>query len=298
MVNNSFSQFIEELRIARNLSRDDFLDDIISKRQYQRFLNGESSIKNDVMTKLLTKLEVNSLDIYYQTIINSEQHSRDLRKAHEEYIAFNYQEAYKILESINIDEVKSTFDVKSYTYLKTVLDIHFKKLPESTGIEKLSDLINYPDILNSQMINYLEINTLLFISDFMIKNKNDHSIPNFLYKIFKDEAYIYNQINPFYRPILYSNLSRALGIVKEYKKSVKIANLGIQLCEKYQILAGLEHLLYYKAVGLRYTNAHEIKIKDTLARLKHTLEIFNNQAKKEYFITAIEKSFNIKYNEL
>lgn len=298
MVNNSFAQFIEELRISRNLSRDEFLEGIISKRQYQRFLNGESSIKNDIMTQLLSKLEINSLDVYYQNIINSEQHSKDIRKAHELYISFKYTEAYKILHSIKIEDVKSSYDTKFYTYLLTALEIYFKKLPESVGVEKIANMINYPEILDSQMLTLLEINTLLYISDYMIKKKNDHRIPSFLYKVFKDEANIYNQINPFYRPILYSSLSRALGVVDEHEKSVKIADIGIKQCEQDQILAGLGHLLYYKAIGLKYMNKSENEILPVLKQLKHTLEIFNNKTKKEFFISALERNFTVAYTEI
>lgn len=298
MVNNSFAQFIEELRISRNLSRDDFLEGVISKRQYQRFLNGESSIKNDVMTRLLTKLEINSLDVYYQNIMNTEQHSRDIRKAHELYVSYNYTEAYNILKSIDIKEIKSSYDVKFYNYLLTSLEIYFKKIPESVGVDKITKMINYPEILNSQILTLLEINSLLYISDYMIKKKNDHRIPSFLYKIFKDETNIYNQINPFYRPILYSNLSRALGFIDKYKKSVKIAEIGIKQCEQHQILAGLSHLLYYKAIGSKQINVDEKEIIYTLKQLKHTLEIFNNKIKKDFFISAIERNFSIDYNQL
>ena len=49
MNNNDFAQFIDELRESRNISREKLVDGIISQRQYYRFLNGDSSLKNDII---------------------------------------------------------------------------------------------------------------------------------------------------------------------------------------------------------------------------------------------------------
>ena len=38
---NDFGLFIDNLRKSRNMSREDFINGIISIRQYQRYVNGE-----------------------------------------------------------------------------------------------------------------------------------------------------------------------------------------------------------------------------------------------------------------
>jgi transcriptional regulator with XRE-family HTH domain len=296
MVNNSFAQFIEELRISRNMNREDFLDGIISKRQYQRFLNGESSIKNDVMTKLLERIELNSIDLYYQYLTLKGLHSKEILDVHELVTNFEFNKAYNKLQQVNFNSIKNDYDKKFFTYLDTLVKIKLNKIPKSTGNEKLIDLVNYPEVLNSTVLNFLEINTLVFISDYLILEKKDFKVPNYLFNLFRDKPAFFNMTNPYYKPVLYSNVSRSLGIIEEFEKSVQVANWGIEQCRKYQIYSGLNSLLYYKALGEEELYDDD-RSKKTIVRLLHSLEVFNLPSKETYY-NAIQKNFNLTVDEI
>ncbi|VEU79917.1 helix-turn-helix domain-containing protein [Haploplasma axanthum] len=48
--------FIEKLREYRNISQEEFLDDIVSMRQYRRYMNGDSTLSYVILDKLAIKL--------------------------------------------------------------------------------------------------------------------------------------------------------------------------------------------------------------------------------------------------
>jgi len=56
-----YGALIEKIRKDRNLSREDLCDNIMSKRNYQRFASGEVSISSDKIFKLVNNL---GLDVY------------------------------------------------------------------------------------------------------------------------------------------------------------------------------------------------------------------------------------------
>jgi hypothetical protein len=102
--------------------------------------------------------------------------------------------------------------------------------------------------------------------------------------------------NPYYKPVLYSNVSRSLGIIEEFEKSVQVANWGIEQCRKYQIYSGLNSLLYYKALGEEELYDDD-RSKKTIVRLLHSLEVFNLPSKETYY-NAIQKNFNLTVDEI
>ena len=50
------SLFIEKLRAYRNLTLEEFLHDIVSIRQYRRYLSGDSTLSYLILDNLATRL--------------------------------------------------------------------------------------------------------------------------------------------------------------------------------------------------------------------------------------------------
>ena len=48
--------FIEKLRSLRNITQEDFLHDIVSLRQYRRYISGDSTISYSILEKLSKRL--------------------------------------------------------------------------------------------------------------------------------------------------------------------------------------------------------------------------------------------------
>ena len=87
-----FGLFIDNIRNSRNMSREDFVEGILSTRQFQRYLKGESSITNDKIFQLVDKLEMNILNVY-KLFINRE--NTEYKLVHNIYnliISFNFKD--------------------------------------------------------------------------------------------------------------------------------------------------------------------------------------------------------------
>ncbi|MEC9484938.1 MAG: hypothetical protein UMR38_03565 [Candidatus Izemoplasma sp.] len=297
MADNNFAQFIEELRISRNLSREDFVDGIISTRQYQRFLNGESSIKNNNMTDLLERLEINSIDIYYQYLATNDDYIKKLTDAYQAYFNRNLLKTTQILSNINSDNISNDYYLKYYRFLKINTDIQLKKVPTSMGMEKLKELVDYPNILEHKILNFIEINILISLSDYIVTEEKDFRIANYLFDKLKSNPKLPNLSQISYKPALYSYVARTLGHIKEYEKSLQIAKTGLEICEKYQIYAGVNSLLYYHALGEKYVYDDKRHL-ETLRRLYFSLHIFNETPRTKTYKKFIQKNFSVSFEDL
>jgi hypothetical protein len=241
------------------------------------------------MISLLEKLEVNSISGLIE-IMNKNNYAQDiLYKAYSKYSNHYFKEALDVLSQVNYAKLKTQSTKKLYNYIDIVTKIELKIMPESTGMEKLKQLINYPDILENDILSFVEVNVLLFISNYLLRTDNDFRIPNLMFEILKKNSISPNQALSKNLPIYHSQVARSLGIIGEIEKSLEIANRGIEFCNKHKLLSGLEHLLYFKALSEKELYDDERYI-HTTRRLFNAIAIFEETELTLKFYTVIKKN--------
>lgn len=294
--NHDFALFIDELRKSRKISRENFADGVISLRQYYRFIRGESSLKSETVNSLLDKLEINTLEAY-------ETHLRRRNEAYEKLCYVydmcyndNYEEAYKLFSVLDYDTITSEYNKKYYKFLETIIYVYSKRISRLMGINKIKELIKYPDVLEKKVLSFIEISALTYISDFLVKNE-DYRIPNYTYNLIHDEENknfkeISSQSFPFYL-----TTAKCLGKIGDVEKSLEVANKGINLYHMQNSFNTLINLYYIRALSEKKLFSTTY-YKKTLCKIFALMYAHNNTTFVNEVKRVIYKNFGIKENDL
>lgn len=294
---NDFGRFIDNLRKSRNITRESFIDGIMSIRQYQRYVNGESSLNNEKLFKLIDNLGMNFLNVHKLYILRATEEGPRLRIIYKEIVSENYKLAKEMISKISIDDFNDEYNKSFFELCNLLLARRLKTMPSNLIVDKLKKLIGYPKCMKNKIISFVEYISYLDISSNSLDNGDDIIILNFLYDKIKGNNITSDSLNSLYLPSTYAHVSQRLGVIKEYKKSLLIAQKGIDFCVKCDSLNSLSHLFFYKALSLRLLDRNPESI---IAAKKsfNLLDIENKEHKTKSFIRIFEKSFNMKIDEL
>ena len=293
---NDFGLFIDDLRKKRNMSRENFINGIISIRQYQRYVNGESSLNNEKLFKLIDRLGMNFFNIHQFYLRKNNEHKSKLNKIYGEISRENIKLASELIDSISTDDFFDEYNKSFYELCKLLLFTRTKKMPSTLVVDKFKKLINYPDCLKNDIISFVEYVAYIEISTYS-NHSEDTRIVNYLYSKIKDNIISLDSTLIPYLPSAYAHVSRRFGVIEEFQKSLIIAQQGIDWCLRYDSFNSLAHLFYYKALSLSNLNRREESLV-TVRKLFSLLSVANNKNKTIMFTKVFEKDFNMKVSEL
>lgn len=293
-MDNNFALFIDDLRKSRNISRTDFVQDIISDRHYYRFIKGESSLKSETLMKLFDRLQLNTNSMIKLIANNSYNNNKDLVEAYNALYENKYKDSYEKLSKINYDEIKTEYQQKMYKIVNIISSYNLKLMSKSKAISETKELIEYPSILDKDSLNVIESCALNFISIKLIE-EGDHRIASFTYERLINQADDSSKsVNDL---ILYNSLAKSLGAIKEYEKARNIAKLGISEYISTSSLNVMESLLCLQALTEKYLNKPEAA-KKSLTRLFALLYSEDNVDRFKEYEELLKKKFNLKVSDL
>ena len=119
-MNTTFSNYLEKLRISRNISRNDFVSGILSERQYRRYLKGESTMPNDKVHLLVTKLGLDLADFYMSYLDDKESHLQVIKNLFNLIRTGKLAEANTLISTINYNELSTSYQKQFYTFCSYV----------------------------------------------------------------------------------------------------------------------------------------------------------------------------------
>jgi len=294
---NDFGAFLDSLRKSRNMSREEFIEDIMSLRQYQRYVNGESSLNNDKLFSLIDRLGMNYFSVHEMYFISTQNEITKLDYIYEAITQEDMKTASKLINEISSKDFYNEYN-KSYFKLCELLILKkTKRMPVSLVTDKLKELINYPNCLNNQIINFVEYVAFIHISSYSSSNYDDTRVLDFLYDKIKSNSISSSSTVLAYMPSTFSHIARRLGIIEEFEKALFIAQKGIDFCLSHETHNSLVHLLIYKSFALKDLN----RIDESLESAKIAFALLfveGNKSKTEQFTKIFETNFKTKVSEL
>jgi len=292
MITQNMGMVIDQIRQERKMSREDLCEDIMSVRNYQRFISEEVNVSNDKLNKLVDRL---NLDFFTVSEIFKHRSENKYSKLHHIYHLMQSnsdKEAYEALKKINVHSVESSYTELFYNYLKLDLERQLGITPIENSLEELQALINYPNILEYEVLNFIELNVLVILNTHFSK-KEDHTVADFLYKFLLDDKLNAKGILTSFLPALYSSTAQSLGTFMEYKKALKIADRGLLECKKLQMYNSMHNLLFFKAIAHQKLNQEDQTL-ETVKRLYTLLHTLNEPDKDNEYFPILERVFGKK----
>jgi len=294
---NDLGLYIDNLRKSRNISREDFIDGIISTRQYQRFVNGESSLNNEKTFKLIDRLGMSFFNVHKLYVLHTNKQRPKLNNIYKEIISENLNSASEFIEELSPDDFFDEYNKLFYEVLKLILHRRKKTMPFNLVADKLKRIINYPDCMKNEVMSFIEYIVYLNISSDNLDNNDDIKILNFLYEKISNENINFDYFSKRYIPSTYAHVAKKLGSIDEYKKALVISQKGIEYCKGAETINSLAHLYIYKALSLKYLE----RLDESYIAAKKcfdVLDIEEKDFKTKSFTDNFERLFNMKVTEL
>lgn len=184
---SNFVIAIETLRVSKKFTIYEFIDGIMSHRNYDRFLKNESNISTETLRLMLEKLDI-TLDVFIEYL-------RNITLLHhpEEYnivtniLTRHYKEANKIYKELDEDyEYNSVFSKYSLPICAAILQYKSNIITRDVMYEKIKNIINVEDFNNTSMIND-DIVFAACIYSTISKKEDSEKLIAYFFKLIKDK---------------------------------------------------------------------------------------------------------------
>lgn len=288
--------YIDRLRQMRNMSTEDFLDGIVSSRQYRRYISGDSTMSYLVLDDLSKRLGFTAENVLMELETEKIKQSQTIMAFYNAVLQKNQKEADRMLLEIDESELILETDLLLYKHGKLVYQHHFKHLQEELLIEETKKLLKYDELLKRQALSQSELHILITLFNYP-SFKEPEAIAKKLASYLDDRLLIVTGHNIKIVTLVLEELSRYYSIVENYEKMLYYADEALKYCLKIKSYYLLETIYYFKAAA-----HHELGMFEerdlALKRLYGLLVSENNQAKLDRYKGLFMKRFNKEVKDL
>lgn len=291
-----FGLFIDNIRSSRNISREDFVEGILSTRQFQRYIKGDSSISIEKILMLVDKLELEFFSTYNRFLKSSNKEHNMINELYNHITLMEFKESYDLILNYKDYNFTSTYYKKLFDLYVIITEHRLLRISRAMAIQYFEESIDYPTCMNNDVLNYIELTSLLYMAQIVTEKKKRKNIMNKLYRVLKDHKISDFGEKDAKMAVVYSVFSKLLGSQEKYNEVIFLTKKGINLCELHKTTNSLAHLYYYCSLGYRGLNNLEEALK-YVRKTFFTLEIENNTKKYEAFVKIFESHYKMNFSE-
>ncbi len=292
-----FALFIDGIRIERGLSREDLIDGIISLSQYKRYLRGVTAIPNNIVLLIADRLKYNITEFYTLYTKKYSTEYNQIKNIYKLIQENNYNEAFFKAREINDELIVSGFNKLFYDYCIIYSQYKLGRISDIHVLSSFSEMINYPNCMENESFNMVEIDILIQIVTISTKMEN-FGPANELYKKLTSNNLNFSRTDETsILPSLYYTVSRVMYNQNDHEKVVELCDIGVTVALADENSNAIPHLFILKAISLKVLNRLE-EAYDSVRRCFMQLIILNKQKLTDAFITSYNSNFDIPLNEL
>lgn len=283
--------FLEKLRFLRGISQEDFTDGIISNRQYQRYVRGESPMPFHLLNEFATKLNLKKEDLILEFQNNSIDETTRVINYFSAVINRQTTDITSLKKNISKDFLVEPENKNLFLFTERMEYFFDKKISSDQLKQDLFELCDYPNVLNRMPIS---LNEALILSSILIYTEiaNKDIIANKIFEVIENPKLTFSayQITTF--NILTFSLAKYYGRNLDYNKCIEISKIGISFNQRKYSTQNLVQYYYFIALcNFRLNNVTEFEL--NLFNCYNAIHLSDSEDKKERFIKLIEKEFDI-----
>lgn len=251
----NIGKFIKTRRTEMGITQHELAEGICSTVTLSRIENGENPPTQKHIRALLQRLGYSDAPLMFMT----DQVEADITRLQFEIRTVlamgDYDKAEPMIDSLGkLKDNFSNMDMLFYEVVSTVLGYRVKGLPRDAAIVRLENALrvvhpNYSPQKLPLALTYIEAVALNNIANCHRRLGN-----------FEEAIRCYKHIQHFYEdivqdpeeakrllPMIYYNLSKALGLLGRYDECIEICDRGIRYAKKVHRFANMPETLYNKA---------------------------------------------------
>ena len=293
MESMELANYLEKVRYGRKISQEKFVEGICSLRQYQRYRSGECEIPIEKLEafnrrlgipsqKLLKEFEKekkeqdNLMDQFYNAVANQDLESIKILKN-------------KIQKDIIIEEENKLY----YQYSLIRHQLLSNQISRELGARKITELVNFPKILKNDYFTDIEILILSSLLD-LIQGDIQKKLLHRLTDLFDTQDNIMSGGSDLIYSTILMRLSKAYGIIEDYKQVIHFCDLGIKHGLHNRRYYLFESYYYFKALAYHALEDY-LNYEKNLFQCYNVLHMEGKPSKIERFTKRIEKDFEINF---
>jgi hypothetical protein len=295
MKNNGLCIYLEQLRSARHISQLSFVEDIISLRQYRRYLKGESDIPFSIVAMLASKLGLKTDSILREFETARLEETKTMNNLYNLAVNYAHKEYNTLLKTINPENIIESSNLLLYKHSITIHDYYRKAITVPQVREINKDLVNYPSVLDQGVLSTSEMLILTFLIDVMpVEDQN--KIIGKLSAYLNDQLLIISGANDKVYTLILARLAKHSGILESYHKVIEFCDLGINRNFNFFSFYLMEFFFYYKSLAYYHLGDDE-NFQLSLKRCFNVLEFEGNENKIKKFVNLINDDYHIEFKD-
>ncbi len=292
MLNHSkdLALFLEQMRVSRGISQEDFTEGIISNRQYQRYVNGSSAMPfhllDDFAERLNTKKDFLLLEFDSYGIKETNNIIDFFNAVNNDDI----EKAKKISRDIDPKYILVSSNLKFYKIARYSLDYKEKKISQHSYFSHLTKFIDYPNIFSKTALTMVETQVLSRLLDF-VNDSEQNRIVNKIKNFIDNPSLVWTGSQIITFNMLMFRMAKYSVMKKDFENIINFCKIGISLNHKSKYFLNLDY--YYYFLALAYYNKNKALFQDNLYKCFTVLELIDSAVKTNNYVAMTLKDFNM-----
>ncbi len=288
------SNYLEKIRYGRKISQEDFVDGVVSLRQYQRYRSGECEITYEKIEQFANKLGIPSKKLMHEFERESSLQYKQINDFYNAVVNKDLHKAQDIKQILEKDFILNEDRKLYFQHALIMYDYFMGRKSKDETMYLTAQLINYPLVLKQNFFTDIEVLILSFMLSIVEKDQQKKLLKK-LTSLFDTGENIMSGDNDAIYSLILMRLCKLHGVQKNYAKVVDLCEKGIQRGTTYEYYYMLEYFFYYKALSHFKLEEYD-SYEEALFRCYNVLHMDGNRKKIEKFTKLIEKDFDINFD--
>ncbi|CCV65174.1 conserved hypothetical protein [Paracholeplasma brassicae] len=288
--------FIDKLRAYRNMTQENFLHNIVSMRQYRRYMNGDSTMSYMILDKLARRLDFDAELIIMEYEAEKIKQAQEINNLYNAVVGRNYDKASELFKSIDVSHVISTNEILLYNHSKNMYQYVTGSSSQVETIKRTKELVDYDKLLKRKALSSSEL--LILVSFFYFDSfKEINVIAEKLASFIENNITVVTGHNIKIVTLVLEELARFFSISENYERMLYYSLEGIKYSLSVRSFYLLDTLYYFAAASSHELQKYDQR-DDFLKKCYILLMIDNNKTKQQRFKQIYKNRFNIDINDL
>lgn len=288
--------YIDRLRTYRNITLEDFLFDIVSIRQYRRYMSGDSTLSFVILDQLSKRLGFDAEILIMELQTEKARQADQIKNIYNTVISKNLVKAKELMQEVNEEHILSESDRLLFDCSKIFYDLYSGKITQLDTISKTKALVELDKLLLKKALSTSELLILVsFLSFEEYKEKNLIAEKLALYT--KNNITIVSGHNIRVLTLVLKELSRYYSFLDNFEKMQYYAEEGIKYSISMRSFYLLDTLFYF-AVASSHELGQFDKRDEYIINTMGILIAEGIKPKIEHYVGLFKRNFNVDYKKL
>jgi len=284
--------FLEQMRVSRGISQEEFTDGIISNRQYQRYINGSSAMPFHLLDEFAERLNVKKDFLLLEFDSYGIKETNNIMALYNAVNNGEIENAKEIQKDINPKYIMDSSNLKLYQYTQLIRNFKENRSNLEMHIVNSKELIDYPKILNSPAMTMVETLILMELLDHTTDDTESTRIFNKIKAFIDNPSLVWTGSQIITYNMLIFKIAKYSGLKKDFDNVIHFCNIAIKLNYKSKYFLNLDFYYYFLALAYHRKNMMSL-YEENLYQCYTALEMMKSSDKTANIRAMAKKDFDV-----